>query len=340
MLLNPAILALTGVSLAVSALLALAGGFALQVLRHWDFTSGSERQLNLERRTYLISTLMAFGFLAELLSLLLFVYTAEALSDQFVGAMCATGVLNVNAWGWPTLYLKMTVFFVGAAWLMLNRVDRQGRDYPLVRPKYALLLLLVPLVWAEAGLQTLFFLQLDPDVITSCCGALFTPEGDGVAAEVTGTKPGTALALLYGSAAALLASGLWLIRRQSGGSPASGLGFAGLGLVHFAAALVALVSCIALYVYEHPHHHCPFCLLKSGHDYVGYWLYLPLFAATAWSLGVGTISHWRRVPGIAAAVAEDSARFTRLALIALLLFHGVAAWAMLGSGLTMQGVWW
>jgi hypothetical protein len=229
-------------------------------------------------------------------------------------------VLNVNAWGWPTLALKITLFFAGGAWLMLNRVDIQGRDYPLVRPKYVFLLALVPLVWVEAALQLAFFLQLDPDIITSCCGALFTPEGEGVAAELTGTS---------------IAAGLFVTQHRHGGAL-----FAVLCLGHFGAALIAMVSVIALYVYEHPHHHCPFCLLKSGHGFIGYWLYLPLFAATAWALGVGSIAIWRHVPSIANAVAVDSAYFTHMALAALVLFHAIAAWVMLGSGLTMTGVWW
>ncbi|MEZ5581200.1 MAG: hypothetical protein R3F40_18405 [Candidatus Competibacteraceae bacterium] len=67
-----------------------------RILRHWNIHSGSELQLRLERRTYLISTLLGFALGAELLSLLLFAQTAESLSGQFVGAMCATGVLNIN----------------------------------------------------------------------------------------------------------------------------------------------------------------------------------------------------------------------------------------------------
>ena len=113
MLLNPAIMALVMVSAAVTLMMLLASGFALQVIRYWDITSGSERQLRLERRTYLISTLLTWVFAAELVSLLLFVYNAESMSGQFVGAMCATGVLNVNQWGWPTLFLKIGVFFSG-----------------------------------------------------------------------------------------------------------------------------------------------------------------------------------------------------------------------------------
>ena len=86
MLMHPAILALLGISLVVVLALLLAGGFAIQIIRCWDITSGSEFQLRLERRTYLISTLLGLALAAELLSLLLLIYTAEQLSSQFVGA--------------------------------------------------------------------------------------------------------------------------------------------------------------------------------------------------------------------------------------------------------------
>ena len=105
---------------------------------------------------------------AELLSLLLFAQTAESLSGQFVGAMCATGVLNVNRFGFPTLLLKIALFFLAALWLLLNRVDNRGYDYPLVRVKYGLLLALAPLTLLEGAVQTRFFLGLEPEVITSC----------------------------------------------------------------------------------------------------------------------------------------------------------------------------
>lgn len=332
---HPAILALIGVSLTVSALLALAGGFAIGVLRHWDLSSGSERQLRLERRTYLIATLVAFAFGAALVSLLLFVYTTESLSDQFVGAMCATGVLNLNAWGWPTLFLKITLFFGGAAWLSLNRVDIKSRDYPLVRIKYALLLGLVPLVWVEAVVQLAFFLNLDPAVIASCCGTLFSPAGQGVAAEVSSLAPAWGLILLYGAAVPTSVMAWWA-RRQ----PRAGLPLAGLALVHYGLALVAVVSVIALYIYEHPHHHCPFCILKSGYGFIGYLLYLPLFAATAWALAAGVIAPWRDRPSLRAVVAPEVSRLAGRSLLGLLLFHAIAAGAMLGSGLHMEGVWW
>lgn len=335
MLLNPAIMALILVSFVVLLMLLGAAGFAIQLLRFWDIRSGSEQQLRLERRTYLISTLLAWAFAAELVSLLLFIYNAEAMSGQFVGAMCATGVLNANAWGWPTLFAKIAIFFGGAAWLTLNALDNQGYDYPLIRLKYRLLLLIVPLVAVEAWLQLNYFLQLQPDIITSCCGSLFSANARGVAAEVTAIPPRQAMAGLALSGGLVLAGGLWFYRTGRGG-PLFGL----LALLAFLMALVAIVSVISPYIYAHPEHHCPFCILKSGHGFAGYLLYIPLFAATAWALGAALVAPWSHIPSLQAAVAADSTRLARRSLILFGGFYLAVGWFVIRSPLVMQGVWW
>jgi hypothetical protein len=58
MILNPAILALVAGSAATALMIAGASVFGLQIIRGWDLSSGSERQLRLEKKTYLISTVM------------------------------------------------------------------------------------------------------------------------------------------------------------------------------------------------------------------------------------------------------------------------------------------
>lgn len=335
MLLNPAIMALILVSAVVVLMLAMASGFALQVVRYWDIHSGSERQLRLERRTYLISTLMSWVFAAEVISLLLFIYNAESMSGQFVGAMCATGVLNVNPWGWPTLYLKMVVFFSGAVWLILNALDNQGYDYPLIRLKYLLLLLIMPLVMAEAYLQLQHFLELSPDVITSCCGSLFSSDAQGVAAELTAISPGLSMWGFYLSGVAVLASGVHYSRVKRGS-----LLFSLFALIAFGFALVAIISVISPYIYQHPQHHCPFCILKSGHGFAGYLLYIPLFMATASALGVAAVGPWHHIDSLTSAVTRKGRQLTFISLGFFILFYLLATGYVMRSNLVMQGVWW
>lgn len=110
MLFQPAIIALLMAAAIAVLMLGAATPFAVQVIRYWDIRSGSERQLDFERRTYLFSTLLTFVFVIQLAALLLFVFNADRLSAMFVGAMCAVGTLNVNDFGFPSLITQMVVF--------------------------------------------------------------------------------------------------------------------------------------------------------------------------------------------------------------------------------------
>lgn len=334
MLLSPAILALILVSAVICVMLVLASGFSIQLLRHWDINSGSELQLRLERRTYLISTLLIWAFVSELISLMLFIYNAESMSGQFVGAMCATGVLNVNEWGWPTLFLKIIIFFSATIWLALNYLDNKGVDYPLVKIKYLMLLLIVPMVIAEFYIQIRYFLEMNPDVITSCCGSLFSVDAKGVAAEVSSLTPRVAVFTLYGTGLLVMLTGTWYLLRKQGGWL-----FSLSGMAAFIAAMMSIISYISLYIYEHPHHHCPFCILKSGHDYAGYTLYIPLFLATAFALAAGTVSLWRRIPSLNSSVELYTPKLVYLALILFNIFYALATWWVWQSNLTMESIW-
>lgn len=166
MIFQPAILALLLSSLLCIGLLLAATPHAIDLIRHWDLSSGSERQLLRERRTYLLSTLLAFVFATQLVALLLFVFNADRMASLFVGAMCAVGTLEANAFGFPALLAQILVFFLAAVWLVINHVDTRAPDYPLLRIKYVLLLCLLPFLLAAAVLQWRFFLALRADVIT------------------------------------------------------------------------------------------------------------------------------------------------------------------------------
>ena len=174
MTITPAVLALLLGSALTGLAMLWGAGFAVRLLARWDLNSGSETQLVLERRTYLASALISAVLVLELLSLFLFVHTAESMHTLFVGAMCAAGTFAVNSWGYPALVMKIAVFLGAGAWLVVNHADSLGHDYPLTRYKYALLLVLAPLALASSALMWLYLLNLRADVITSCCGTLFS----------------------------------------------------------------------------------------------------------------------------------------------------------------------
>lgn len=282
MIFQPTALALLLAATLIAILLAGCGLFALHLLRHWNAAAGSEMQIALERRTYLVSTLVALSLGLSLPMLALFVHNADAMAPFFSGAMCAVGSLKVNVWGMPALLTLLASFFIAAAWLLMNHLDSLGWDTPLIRPKYRLLLLLAPLSVAQAVFLWLYYLDLNPEVITSCCGSLFGPEAAGVAAEVAALPLAVALPLFWGVYLVTLSVGVVFLWRQR-----LGIFFSLLVMLNFAVTLMAVVAFIAPYIYEQPQHHCPFCLLQAEHGYAGWLLYLPLFLATVAGLGVG-----------------------------------------------------
>jgi len=297
MLFQPAIIALLLASALCVLALAASAPFALDVIRRWNISSGSELQLQLERRTYLFSTLLSFVLALQLAAVLLFVFNAEKMSGMFVGAMCAVGTLNVNHFGFPALNAKIVLFFLAAMWLAINHVDSLARDYPLVRIKYALLLALAPLLAAGAWIELRYFLGLKADVITSCCGSLFSEGSPTLAAEASALAPVPAMWLFYGSLGTTIAIAAWHGYR-GGRSRVAGYALAAASAVAFAATIAGILSFVSLYIYEHPHHHCPFCILKPEYGYQGYWLYVPLFGATATGLAAGAVQPFGRIPSL------------------------------------------
>ncbi|MGE4279253.1 MAG: hypothetical protein AB7G62_06660 [Magnetospirillum sp.] len=321
MLFQPAIIALVLAS-ALSALM-LVGclPFAISVLRRWDLSSGAESQVRLEKRTYLVATLVKVVLAAEAAALVLFVFNADRMASLFTGAMCAVGTLKVDPYGFPALYLKLAVFFLAAFWLVLNHVDNRGWDYPLIRVKYAALIALAPLLLAAGVVQLAYFLGLRADVITSCCSTLFSGGGVTVTSNSVAALPHAwALGLLGASVAGVLASGGAYLLWGRGG-----VLHALLSLAVLAIGLAAIISTISVYVYELPHHHCPFCILKREYDHLGYALYIPLFLGTALGVGTGIAAAARRHASLQQVGPAIARRLALGSMLCFAAFGGVCS---------------
>ncbi|ADH85624.1 hypothetical protein [Desulfurivibrio alkaliphilus] len=318
MLLNTWSLALSLGSLLVVFMLTVAAGSAVRVLRYWNPASDDERQLSLENEIWLSSTLVAYALAIQIISLVLLVLAADDFAGVITGAMCATGTLQVNEFGLPALLVKLAGIFFYGFWLVLHRLDVSSERYPLVKIKYCYLLALLPLVVVDIALQSLYLLNIQPDVIVSCCAVVFSAgAGDG---QFFLTLDGERLLpWFYGVILLLMLLGgavVWRLRtclqemsrrwfpsaarRAASSESASAdtqVTVTGCGLLlplvygliwlfFLPLALLVITTVLSSYIYAMPFHNCPFCILKPEYAYVGFAIYLTLLAAAFFALSV------------------------------------------------------
>lgn len=317
MMMQPGVLALTVGSSITLLLLLFAMVLGLKILFKWDIRSSSEDQLDLERKTYLVSTLVQYGLLFEVASIFLFIYTADDIHNLLVGAMCATGSLNANIYGFPALYAKMATLFLSSSWIALNHIDNKAEDYPLTRTKYRLLLVVFPVVLAGYILQIKYFSSIRPNVITSCCGVLFSEGGRNIASSIAFLPARPMQWIFYCLFAATTVSG-FAARRT--GRRKHIVSFSLLSGLFFITAIAAVLSFISLYFYQLPTHHCPFDILQPGYYYVGYPLYVSLFAGSFFGVMSGVIEPFKKIESLSSIIPEIQRRWALVAVFAITAF--------------------
>jgi hypothetical protein len=307
MILHPGVVALVLVSFLISGMILYSAFFGIRIIRRWDIQSGNEEQLALERRTYLISTILSYVFVFQIGSLFLYIYTADSLHNLFVGAMCAAGALNVDPYGYPTFLLKILNFILAGLWLIL-----------------------APLIVTESIVQLLYFTQMKADVITSCCGSLFSPDKGSVSSDIAAMPVKAAIAGFYLSLALTFSSGVvYYIKGKLGGLFSFASGF------FFLMSCISFISFISLYFYELPTHHCPFCVLQREYGYVGYLLYASLLTGAVSGLGVGALMPFRAIGSLSDSLPLIQKRLTLLCLVCYVLFAGISIYRMISTDFTL-----
>jgi hypothetical protein len=246
--------------------------------------------------------------------------------------MCAAGALYANSFGYPAFILKLVNFLFAGLWLVVNHTDNRAHDYPLIKKKYGLLLLITPLIIAETVVQAEYFFGIKPDIITSCCGTLFTSgqtgltlEGVALPAISTGTVFYAAMALTFLLGAYFLVSGRM------------GYLFSISSVITFFISAVAFLSFACLYFYEIPTHHCPFCILQKEYGYIGYPLYFTFLAGGLSGLGVGSIMPFKKIGSLREVLPLFQRRLAALSLLSYLIFLAIVTHRILFSSLTLKG---
>jgi len=286
MFLNSWSIALSFLSLLVVLISALAAKTAINVIRYWDLSSDSNRQIRLENETWLASTLVQYALAFQILSLLLYVLAADQFSQFIAGAMCATGSFTANGFGLPALAVKLIGVFLYGLWIVVNQFDISSENYPLLKRKYIFLLCLMPLLLVDITLQTLYIANIEPDIITSCCAVVFGDSGQSSSNLLSAQSQPLILTLFYGLALMLLClNGIQLKMNL-------------MPLVHITAlfwicfllvSFLAITTVFSSYVYCMPYHRCPFCILKKEYHYIGLFQYLTLLLSVFFGAGASPV---------------------------------------------------
>ena len=333
MIFHPGILALISGSVIVSAMMVYSTLVGLKIVFRWNYESSSSAQLALERNTYLVSTIVKYTLLFEVLSVFLYIYTTDDIHNLFIGAMCATGSLNANPVGWNLLYVKIIIFFLSAIWIAFNSVDQKAEDYPLVRFKYTLLIFIAPLIIYDLYLQIDYFSGLEPNVITACCGALFDEEGAGMASTVAFYPPGPMMIIFYSGLGVFIISALLSFRLKSGFFRYI---FALSSAAFFFVSMASVISFVTVYYYEIPTHHCPFEVVQKDYNFIGYPLYGSLFTGVLLGVVSGLLEPLRNIKSLKSIINESQKKWTSLAIICILVFAVLASWPIVFSGFTLE----
>ena len=79
--------------------------YVLKILKFWNFDSTNSLQYDLEKKNYLINTILFFTIYSKIVLFVFFVLSLNELALIVPGAMCSAGVIGANAVSYTHLTL-------------------------------------------------------------------------------------------------------------------------------------------------------------------------------------------------------------------------------------------
>jgi hypothetical protein len=238
---------------------------AIQILKNWDFNATTTKQYQLEKRAFLIVTIILFTLTLKILLLPYFAYTIDKLSLLIPGAMCGAGVISANSYGNPLLFLKIIILFFIGIWLIINQKDQQAIDYPYFKIKFRFYLFIFFMMTLEYLLDIAYFSHISTSDVVQCCSAIFGISGNNpIPFNLTVPLLLVIFYLLY------ILSILLSVQKNA-------LLLFIVSLLFLYIGYESVVHFFGTYVYQLPTHKCPFCMLQKEYYYVGYIIWATLF---------------------------------------------------------------
>ncbi len=262
-------------------LLLYASTFGYKSLRYWVAESDTALQISLERENYLMGAVMQVSVWFQGIALLMFLQTVNMHLPPLVkGAMCATGTLGINAWGYPLLFTKSLAIFVYAIYLFINHLDNQEPNYPLTPHKYTWLFPALMLSIADLYMCLHYFGNIQPDLIATCCSVDFSAENKTIYGLGQASQVLPLMTIAWGSLAGVLFAGLvgkvW--EKYSVAGLCIAVGYVGT-------CIYTLKYHFVKYIYGLPSHLCLFDIFWGKYYAIGYVLFGAYYALLLGMLG-------------------------------------------------------
>ncbi len=272
-LLSPEVSASLFVELLLLLILTLAFFHTLVILKEYNQNVMSAYQYELEKRSYLVVTIVWVSLLIKIALLPFFTYTINELSNIIPGAMCGAGVIGSNIYGEPVLALKIFLIILVLLWMLINREDTHSQDNRYFKKKMLFFIVLFLLFLVEIILEILFLTSLSTENPVRCCSSIYI-ETDKRSALPFNLTILQIVILFYLSFIFIIAAAYWKKRVVL---------FILTPLFVYISYYV-IVYFFSTYVYELPSHQCPFCLLQFEYYYIGYAIFGSLFIATYYAI--------------------------------------------------------
>jgi len=266
-------------------LLLVAFIISIAILKNWDFGAYTEQQFSLERRAYLVMTILLFVFVVKFFLVVYFVFAIDKLSILVPGAMCAAGVISANDYGMVLLFFKFIILFFLILWMALNTYDLEAKSYPLFRTKFWLFIGIFAMICIEMWLNIKYLNNIDMLDPVYCCSTLY--------GHLEGANP-----LPFGLNIAKLLILFYLLYAMIVITVFSAQRLLNIiaNILFVFIAYYSVLYFFGTYVYELPTHNCPFCLLQSEYYYVGYLMWGSLFAGVFIGLVSSIMELFLKIP--------------------------------------------
>ncbi|MEA3498537.1 MAG: hypothetical protein U9R16_05700 [Campylobacterota bacterium] len=247
---------------------------SIKIYLGWDLNSTKQQQYKLEKQSHLTATIVKYIFAIKLPLFLFFIFTLDKISNVLTGAMCAAGVVDATEYGMYLFILKIINLYLFGFWLILHKLDISNEHLPYTKLKFGFFILAFLVFLTELILETVMFASIDPAIMVSCCGTLYSAAATSYISTLFQIEPLLLLGLFYGNFILLI---IFYFYKNS-------YLYAILNILFLIIAIISLISIFGTYIYELPTHHCPFCFLQKDYYYIGYLIYTTLFAGTFFGL--------------------------------------------------------